>query len=168
MGLGVETRHDVATLFPGTGEMATRCRDFDWSATPLGPTTQWPAALRSAVRIAIESPFPITLWCGSSLTLIYNDGYRAVLGSKHPGALGRPGSDVWSEIWPGIAPLFDPATGGAGVFEDSARFVMDRADGALGDAFFTFGVLWDAQRHAEHEARVMQSEMPESLKSFSF
>lgn len=28
--------------------------------------------------------------------------------------------------------------------------------------------LWDAQRHAEHEARVMQSEMPESLKSFSF
>jgi MraZ protein len=28
--------------------------------------------------------------------------------------------------------------------------------------------LWDAQRHAEHESRVMQSEMPESLKSFSF
>ena len=28
--------------------------------------------------------------------------------------------------------------------------------------------LWDAQRYADHEARVMQSEMPESLKSFSF
>ena len=28
--------------------------------------------------------------------------------------------------------------------------------------------LWDAQRHAEHEAKVMQSEMPASLKSFSF
>ena len=28
--------------------------------------------------------------------------------------------------------------------------------------------LWDAQRHADHEAKVMQSEMPESLKSFSF
>ena len=28
--------------------------------------------------------------------------------------------------------------------------------------------LWDATRHAEHEAKVMQSEMPESLKSFSF
>ena len=28
--------------------------------------------------------------------------------------------------------------------------------------------LWDAQRYAEYEARVMQSEMPESLKSFSF
>ena len=28
--------------------------------------------------------------------------------------------------------------------------------------------LWDAQRYAEYEAKVMQSEMPESLKSFSF
>jgi len=28
--------------------------------------------------------------------------------------------------------------------------------------------LWDAQRHAEHEARVMQTEMPDSLKNFSF
>ena len=28
--------------------------------------------------------------------------------------------------------------------------------------------LWDAQRHADHEAKVMASEMPESLKSFSF
>ncbi len=28
--------------------------------------------------------------------------------------------------------------------------------------------LWDAQRHAEHEAEVMQSPMPDSLKHFSF
>jgi MraZ protein len=28
--------------------------------------------------------------------------------------------------------------------------------------------LWDAQRHATHEAEVMQSPMPDSLKSFSF
>ena len=28
--------------------------------------------------------------------------------------------------------------------------------------------LWDAQRHAAHEAAVMQSPMPDSLKSFSF
>ena len=28
--------------------------------------------------------------------------------------------------------------------------------------------LWDAQRHASHEAEVMQSAMPDSLKSFSF
>lgn len=28
--------------------------------------------------------------------------------------------------------------------------------------------LWDATRYAEHEARVMQSEMPDALKDFSF
>ncbi len=28
--------------------------------------------------------------------------------------------------------------------------------------------LWDAARYAEHEARVMASEMPDSLKDFSF
>jgi MraZ protein len=28
--------------------------------------------------------------------------------------------------------------------------------------------LWDAERHATHEAAVMQSAMPDSLKSFSF
>ncbi len=28
--------------------------------------------------------------------------------------------------------------------------------------------LWDAKAHAEHEAQVMQSGMPESLKNFSF
>ena len=28
--------------------------------------------------------------------------------------------------------------------------------------------LWDAQRHAEREAAVMQSQMPDSLKNFSF
>ena len=28
--------------------------------------------------------------------------------------------------------------------------------------------LWDAARHAEHEARVMASDMPDALKNFSF
>jgi len=28
--------------------------------------------------------------------------------------------------------------------------------------------LWDAKAYAEHEAAVMQSDMPESLKNFSF
>ena len=28
--------------------------------------------------------------------------------------------------------------------------------------------LWDATRYAEHEAKVMASEMPDSLKDFSF
>ena len=46
----------------------------------------------------------------------------------------------------------------------SAGLVRDVMLLGLGSHF----ELWDAKAHAEHESRVMQSEMPESLKSFSF
>jgi PAS domain S-box-containing protein len=90
--------------------------------------------------MALGSPFPILLWCGPSLSLIYNDGYRAVLGRKHPAALGHPGAGVWKEIWPDIEPMFDWGESGATTYAENQRFAMDRADGTLGDAWFTFAV----------------------------
>ncbi|MDQ6635695.1 MAG: two-component system sensor histidine kinase/response regulator, partial [Gemmatimonadota bacterium] len=131
---------DAASLFPGDGEMARRCRAMDWSRTPLGPTELWPPALRTMVRTVIGSPFPILLWCGPSLTLVYNDGYRGVLGVKHPSALGQSGRAVWSEIWPDIEPMFDWDDSSHTTFAENARFQMDRADGLLGEAFFTFAL----------------------------
>ena len=122
------------------------CRSIDWSATPLGPVESWPAALRSAVRMCMESPFPINLWCGDELVLIYNDAYRAVLGSKHPHALGRTGPEVWSEIWPGIGPMFESIRqGGPAVYAEDAPFLVHRADAPDGldtepNAFFTFAL----------------------------
>src|SRR3712207_151871 len=77
------------TVFGGAGEMRARCRGTNWAETWLGPVEEWPEALRTTVRTALESPFPINLWCGPDLVLVYNDGYRHVLGSKHPWALGR-------------------------------------------------------------------------------
>jgi PAS domain S-box-containing protein len=120
--------------------MASRARAVDWSRTALGPTETWPSTLRTAVRMAMASPFPILLWCGESLTLIYNDGYRGALGAKHPSALGRPGREVWAEIWDEIAPMFEASASGDPVFAEDARFAMDRASGALGDAWFTFAL----------------------------
>src|SRR5689334_10698178 len=87
--------HDV---FVGNSEMARRCRAFEWSATSLGPVEHWPEALRAIVRTTLESPFPTNLWCGPDMLLIYNDGYRRVLGAKHPRALAQPGRQVWAEI----------------------------------------------------------------------
>ncbi|MDB4886977.1 MAG: sensor protein [Gemmatimonadetes bacterium] len=138
--MNLNPKDDAASLFPGAGEMAARCRALDWASTPLGPIRDWPSALRTVVRTALESPFPINLWCGPALTLIYNDAYRPVLGSKHPSALGTPGDQVWSEIWPAIAAWFNDGSHGAAVYQESARFEMDRADGTLGEAFFTFGL----------------------------
>jgi PAS domain S-box-containing protein len=140
MGVELEVRDDVLSLFPGDGEMARRCRALDWASTPLGPTEQWSPALRTAVRTILGSPFPILLWCGPSLALVYNDGYRAVLGSKHPSSLGQPGREVWTEIWPDIESMFDWSSDGATTYAENALFRMDRADGTLGEAWFTFAL----------------------------
>jgi PAS domain S-box-containing protein len=144
---GARPPEDAYPAFPGAGEMATLCRRLDWAATPLGPVESWPAALRWAVRTVLESPFPINLWCGPELVLIYNDGYRHVLGSKHPASLGRSGKEVWGEIWGQIAPMFQQIReGGPAVYADDAPFVIegrdapaDRGEGET-NAWFTFSL----------------------------
>jgi PAS domain S-box-containing protein len=128
-------------FFPGDGEMARRCRELEWARTPLGAPERWAPALCTAVRMALECPFPINLWCGPDMTLIYNDGYRAVLGAKHPRALGKPGAEVWAEIWSDIEPIFRSIRGGGpSVFAEDAQFRMERTEGPSDDAWFTFSV----------------------------
>jgi signal transduction histidine kinase len=105
IGLG-ESASTIDATFPGNTEMARRMREFDWSTTSLGPVEQWPQALRTAVSISLNCAFPIVLWWGPDLTLLYNDEYRAILGpAKHPAALGKPGEAVWAEIWDIVGPM---------------------------------------------------------------
>jgi len=116
----------------------------DWSATSLGPVDGWAPALRGIVRTCLDSAFPINLWCGPDLVLIYNDAYVEVLGSKHPRALGRPGRESWADIWPQIGPLFDRLReGGPPVFHEDAPFMVER-DGspppAEPNAWYTFSL----------------------------
>ena len=92
--------------FPGDGEMARRMRAYPWERTPLGGPRDWPASLRTACRICLTSRFPMIVWWGEELRFLYNDAYLPLLGSKHP-ALGRPGDQVWSEIWDTIGPMLD-------------------------------------------------------------
>jgi hypothetical protein len=80
---------------------------FDWATTPIGARESWPQSLRTSVSICLASRFPILIWWGPSLTMIYNDAYAAILGAKHPQSLGAPGQEVWPEIWPIIGPMLD-------------------------------------------------------------
>jgi len=93
-------------IFPGTSEMARRMRELDWSKTVLGPVESWPQSLRTSVSTCLDCAFPIILWWGPELAVLYNDEYRELLGpAKHPAALGQPGAKVWSEIWDIIEPM---------------------------------------------------------------
>ncbi|MGA7718027.1 MAG: HWE histidine kinase domain-containing protein [Bradyrhizobium sp.] len=53
--------------------------------------------------------------------MIYNDGYRPILGDKHPQALGLPFREVWPEVQTVLAPLHDSILSG----ERSAFFAED-------------------------------------------
>ena len=141
MRTDTETKPDLRVVFPGDSEMAIRCREFNWASTSLGPPSEWPSALRTIVATTIESPFAMNLWCGPDLNLIYNDAYSLVLGSKHPRALGRPGHEVWQEIWPDISRLFDEVRSeGKTTFAQDALFLMERASGPPGQAWFTYSL----------------------------
>ncbi|MET0334110.1 MAG: histidine kinase, partial [Rhizobacter sp.] len=91
----------------GTSKMAEAIRRVDWGGTGFGPVTSWPQSLQSALSICIGSSFPIAIYWGPQLALLYNDDWSPILGSKHPEALGRPGAEVWPEIWDTIGPLFE-------------------------------------------------------------
>jgi hypothetical protein len=74
----------------GGGQMGALLRSHDWSKNALGPRQRWPESLRMAVSICLGSSFPIVIWWGRGLNLIYNDPYIPILGNKHPAA-----SAIW-------------------------------------------------------------------------
>jgi PAS domain S-box-containing protein len=86
-------------------EMPGRVRAKDWSKTALGPMESWSPTLRVAVDIILASGFPMALRWGPDFVFIYNDGYKSILGDKHPWALGLPTAVAWSEVWPTIEPM---------------------------------------------------------------
>ena len=92
-------------VFAGGGALGARMREVDWAATPLGPVESWPQSLRTSLSICLSSRFPIVLFWGPELALLYNEAYVPFLGNKHPGSIGQPGLVVWSEISQVIEPM---------------------------------------------------------------
>ena len=111
----------------------------DWSITPLGEAAQWPDSLRVAVSLCLSSDFPILVAWGPDLVMVYNEGYRAMLGSeKHPASVGRPVCEVWAEIWDDIAPLFAQVQASGLAFNTEHLPLQVDRNGYVEEAFFTF------------------------------
>jgi hypothetical protein len=124
--------------FPGHGEMARLMRAFDWAESPFGPVVAWPQNLKIAVGICLSSRFPMVLWWGPDLRLIYNDAWRPSLGAlKHP-ALGKPGKEVWHEIWHIIGPMLEGVLKtGEATWSVDMLLPMDRY-GYLEETYWTY------------------------------
>lgn len=131
-----EAWFEAATAGSAVGHEA---RSVAWHATPLGPPSSWPEPLRHAVRLCFSTRFPVMMVWGPDLNLIYNDGYREMLGTdKHPRALGAPAQVVWDEIWKDVGPLFDSVlTTGRPTLSRDMFLVMNRS-GYDEETYFTF------------------------------
>ena len=117
-------------VFRHDGEMAALMRDFDWSATSLGPPERWPASLRTTVSTLLASRHAMFLWWGPDLLQFYNDGYRSSLGpDRHPSALGARGRECWAEIWPTIGPEVESImAGGPATWHEDHLVPITRGD----------------------------------------
>ena len=100
----------------GGGEMGKLIRNKDWSQTPLGNPETWPLSLKTSVSIVLNNPFAMCIAWGKELTQIYNDSYCPILGSlKQVHALGASSTEIFSEIWMIVQPMFDAGMKGESV-----------------------------------------------------
>ena len=128
---------NIQDLFVDGGRTGALMRAHDWSQSPLGHPSAWPPSLRTVVGLLLRSRFPMFVAWGPELGFLYNDAYADILGTKHPAALGRRFSDIWSEIWTDISPLVDAAMAGEATYREDLPLVMNRK-GYDEQTWFTF------------------------------
>ncbi len=118
--------------------MGALMRAIDWTATPLGPIAQWPESLRTMVTVVLGNRFPMCIWWGPNLLHLYNDGYRPMLGAKHPASIAQPASEVWAEIWNVVGPMAAQIMrGGPATYSADLLLEMNRY-GYVEETYFTF------------------------------
>ncbi|KAG9124716.1 hypothetical protein FRC07_010519 [Ceratobasidium sp. 392] len=113
---------------PTSAELPSRLIDtFAWENTSLGPRESWPSSLKMMVKYLMEKPISVRICLlrdtrilksvlteldPLGLTMIYNDEYSKMIGTKHPGIFGQDGPIAWGELWDGLAPVSDLARKG--------------------------------------------------------
>lgn len=118
--------------------MGQLIREYDWANSPLGPVDQWPQSLRTCIRIMLTSRQPIWIGWGQQLIKLYNDPYKAIVGGKHPWALGQPASVVWKDIWRDIGPMLRKVMeNDEGTYVESQLLLMER-NGYPEETYYTF------------------------------
>jgi PAS domain-containing protein len=120
----------------GGGEMGALIRAHAWSATPLGTLGTWPQSLRTLVDSVLACAFPMVVLWGPDLVQVYNDGYRALMGSRHPLGLGQPTQACWPEVWHINAPIYARVWAGETLTFEDKLYPITR-HGYLEDAWFT-------------------------------
>jgi signal transduction histidine kinase len=136
-------RSAVAAATPdflsGGGELGALMRARDWSETSLGSPDRWPQSLRTVVRLMLNTGNPMYVFWGPELACLYNDAYRESIGpERHPCSIGRPGFEVWEEIWDIIGPQIDQVMTGGGATWHVDQLVPITRNGRREDVYWTY------------------------------
>nr|WP_246665192.1 PAS domain S-box protein [Neorhizobium sp. P12A] len=98
-----------------------------WDDSILGPPSEWPSCLKSAMDIMLPSHAQIVMFWGDQYVALYNDAYAPTIGLRHPRAFGRPANENWSELWDDLEPLLDRVLhGGETVSARDRQFYIER------------------------------------------
>ena len=84
---------------PGTSAVGALIAARDWTGSPLGPIEHWPSPLVAALNFMLATTVPTRLLWGPEHILLYNDAYAAVIGDRHPDALGGRGRETFARVW---------------------------------------------------------------------
>ena len=122
----------LSLILPADSEMATRIREYDWAASPIGAPSQWPPALIIALNLCLRSSVPTSIYWGHDLRLIYNDAWSFIPGDRHPWAMGRAAAEVWTDIWDVVAPQMRKVMEtGEGFSTFDQPLMIDRGNGPV-------------------------------------
>jgi PAS domain S-box-containing protein len=132
---------EFRALLAGSGEMGECIRTHDWAATPFGRPADWPQSLRSALSMCLNSKMAAAIYWGPELRILYNSAWAARNSDRHPFALGRPGAEVWPDIWDVIGSRYERAfRDGQGYTLIDQRLPM-KLRGRLEESYWTYNVM---------------------------
>src|SRR4051794_10877273 len=135
----MDSKETNLSFLSGGGEMGRLMREHDWSSSPLGQPAAWPQALRTVVRLMLNTGHPMYIWWGPELACLYNDAYRQSIGpERHPESLGRSALEVWAEIWDIIGPQIDQVMSGRGPTWHENALVPITRHGRREDVYWTY------------------------------
>ncbi|MEC3910436.1 PAS domain-containing protein [Sphingobium sp. CR2-8] len=124
-----------AAMIATQGPMGALIAQLD-ASSPLGSVDSWSPNLISTVRLMLSSKAEIALLWGPQFCALYNESYRPTIGDKHPRALGRPGHEVWAELWDDLGPLLHSVLdSGETVHAKDRPFYIER-DGGRGETVY--------------------------------
>ncbi len=123
---------------PNDGTMRSLIESKDFASTKLGPRGSWPQSLKTALSICVSSRFPMVIFWGADLCVLYNDGYIPIFAQKHPDVLGKTGFEAWGEVWDVIGPMLDAVmTRGEATWSKDQLLILER-NGYPEECYFTW------------------------------